>query len=108
MEFEVIFPVSLNELTPGRTRRKRVKGCPRDYVGSTSGVPQIADDLLHCFNSAALGQKRSFLRRSNFQRPAYSITSSVSVADRRNRTDSPNSYSAEQSLSLWPGLQCKP
>jgi hypothetical protein len=28
-------------------RRERVKGCPCDYVGNTSGVPRIAADLTH-------------------------------------------------------------
>jgi hypothetical protein len=33
-----------------------VKDCPSDYVGSTSGVPKTAADLIAPPNSAALGQ----------------------------------------------------
>src|SRR5262249_34454084 len=34
-------------------------GCPCDYVGSTSGVPQNADDPVASLNSTALGQQRT-------------------------------------------------
>src|SRR5262249_55443029 len=49
-------------------------------------------------------QKRSSLRRSNFQRPTYSITSSVSVADGRKRTDSP--ILTQQNNLLASGRDC--
>src|SRR5260221_1157681 len=42
-----------------------VKGCLRDDVGCTSGIPQIADDLLHCPSCQSLPHafhiKRSIL-----------------------------------------------
>src|SRR5215471_10634514 len=49
-------------------------------------------------------QKRSSLRRSNFQRPTYSITSLVSVADGRKRTDSP--ILTQQNNLLASGRDC--
>jgi hypothetical protein len=39
-----------------RRRLLWVIGCRSDYVGSASGVPDIADHLLHPRKSAALGQ----------------------------------------------------
>jgi hypothetical protein len=36
-----------------------VMGCPFDYVRSTSGVPQVADDLLHGTKSAGSGQEET-------------------------------------------------
>src|SRR5215472_17112109 len=49
-------------------------------------------------------QKRSSLRRNNFQPPTYSITSSVSVADGRKRTDSP--ILTQQNNLLASGRDC--
>jgi hypothetical protein len=40
-------------------RRVRVKRCRRDHIGSTSGVPQISDDLLAPPKSAELGQEET-------------------------------------------------
>jgi hypothetical protein len=37
-----------------------VMGCRSDYVGSTSGVPDIADELIAPRKWAALGHERTF------------------------------------------------
>jgi hypothetical protein len=42
-------------------RVRWVIGCPFDYVSTTSGVPQIADDLLHGTKSSASGHEETFL-----------------------------------------------
>src|SRR5262249_2508170 len=79
-----------------RTRSGRGGGaCPLCSDSDRIGVPQ---------RTVAKCQKRSSLRRSNFQRPTYSITSSVSVADGRKRTDSP--ILTQQNNLLASGRDC--
>jgi hypothetical protein len=51
---------AVQPLIYGRVCRLRVKGCPSDYVGSKSGVPQEAADLAPRSKSAALGQEQTY------------------------------------------------
>jgi hypothetical protein len=45
-----------------------VKGCLREDVGSTFGVPEIAADLLHRAKSAESGQNRKGFQASRMTR----------------------------------------
>jgi hypothetical protein len=48
-----------NRYRDAMNRQLRVKNCPSDHVGSTSGVPEIATGLAAARKSAEVGQIRT-------------------------------------------------